>query len=481
MTLSPASSRRTRLSIVCALALLAAACGGGDDGATSTSTTTLTSETTTTTTTADDTNTSDTGTSATDTSATGNTDETGAAGDALTDDACAALLAADALDDTAVELVSPEFQPALRALGEATDAVQGSDFAAVDAILAANPDMSTDIDRLVEVELSGCSIELTGGLVMLNTAFAMFEPADDQYCAALVASDAEADTSDGDQDFAALGALAVPSHRDALERIADTQLDEEIESGDADPSAIVQLAGDLVGFGMYSEGRCGIADAFGEAIFGGAFLLIAATEDGFDFGTDDSGDDSGSGDGASDDGTGEALDPTVSREPLAADLVEFYVNATGGSITEFDDVTVDLDTDDAGEYLARLVIPRDWSIDGSFFGVSFEPPEDSDTGFFTDLVVSASCQGFCSPTDEWPDRFAELLVDQTIIDSAPLADPEGRSVVIEGGFGNEVRLGRWNPAADHFFECKGTVDSDGTDLLELFLLICTTAEPSWIE
>lgn len=142
-----------------------------------------------------------------------------------------------------------------------------------------------------------------------------------------------------------------------------------------------------------------------------------------------------------------------------------------------------LDEDD-GALTAQIVAPVGWK-QSVFLGITFEAPEDSDIGFFTDMRVDTGCDGLCAPTD-WearlngPDGYlTQLRSNGTVVDEGTPTGSEGAIVVATDDFGTEVTVLRWDDSATHYFKCEAQLDEDDDVLVDAFRVACEASRPGW--
>ncbi len=476
MTSRQASPSQRVAGCLLAIALIAAACSGGDDDAAVATTDTTVAASETTVAPADDTTTSTTAASEpVDGSASG--------------DVCAVVsgdldLADPGATESILAATPDEFRTSMQALVQVSTALAvsidgGSTDELVD-VLDANPNLAADLERMADLHLTGCDDQAS--VEEFRTSLGIFalsqgEPSA-EYCAALSAqfnddlfSDEETDDSD-EADLASLRAIAVPEHAEAFDRVAAL---DALDPDNPDVELLTAVGVDIMGLGLFTEARCKTPGAFGAAVFIGAFLSAAASDEGFGDATSDDG---ASDDGASDDGAMEA-EPVVLERVAAGPEADAIIELANGRIDALDWVLLDLNTDDPGIYLVDLLVPVGWEVGGGF-SVDVTPPADSDISFFTDITVSASCQGFCAPTDEWAERFASGFDAASVVYDEALTGPEGRLVVLDDSFLLDVTVGRWDATADHFFQCSFELDEADADLEAFASVICQAALPRWL-
>ncbi len=142
-----------------------------------------------------------------------------------------------------------------------------------------------------------------------------------------------------------------------------------------------------------------------------------------------------------------------------------------------------------GEYPVLAVAPIGWEME-EFFGFTFEPPEDSDLGFFTQIRVGDGCDGICAPQD-WTaimddletGPFSLLSGEGTVLVDKALANPTGRLVVYEDpdAFNPVVVVAaRWSEAADRYFKCEANLDDGDEALWVAMAAACEASVPLWI-
>ncbi|MCP3977381.1 MAG: hypothetical protein GY720_23060 [bacterium] len=143
----------------------------------------------------------------------------------------------------------------------------------------------------------------------------------------------------------------------------------------------------------------------------------------------------------------------------------------------------------AGEYPVLAVVPVGWDME-EFFGFTFEPPEDSDLGFFTEIRFGDGCDGICAPKD-WTvimddlesGPFSMLSGKGTVLVDETLTNPTGRLVVYEDpdAFSPIVVVAaRWSEAADRYFKCEANLDDGDEALWVAMAAACEASVPLWI-
>lgn len=146
-------------------------------------------------------------------------------------------------------------------------------------------------------------------------------------------------------------------------------------------------------------------------------------------------------------------------------------------------------TTDDEEFPALVLAPVGWDVD-DFLGTTFDPPVESELGFFTDLSVGAHCSGICAPR-AWEDTmkdltsgpFSGLRDSEAVLRDEPLANPTGRVVVYRRDSSIhpiEVIVTRWDDRAKRYFKCNAELDEDDVDLWEMFAAACEAAIPLWL-
>ncbi|MEZ5381597.1 MAG: hypothetical protein R2754_07345 [Microthrixaceae bacterium] len=155
-----------------------------------------------------------------------------------------------------------------------------------------------------------------------------------------------------------------------------------------------------------------------------------------------------------------------------------------GSVLSFEAGEFDLDDD--GDFTAGIVAPQGWDH-SQFLGVTFEPPSDTDVGFFTQMRVDTGCDGMCAPTD-WEERLTgsggyltQLRDNKTVQEETEVEGSEGVELVTTDAFGSMVTVLRWDDRADHYFKCEAQLDEDDDDLVDAFRAACEASAPGWFE
>jgi len=135
---------------------------------------------------------------------------------------------------------------------------------------------------------------------------------------------------------------------------------------------------------------------------------------------------------------------------------------------------------------AIVMAPAGWEQD-HFLGTTFEPPEESGFGFFTEMPIKDSCDGLCAPKD-WTrimddmesGPFAMLWGGGTVLVDRQIESPSGRVVAYrddDAFHPVEVVATRWDNRADHYFKCHVELDEEDVELWQAFVAACEAAVP----
>ena len=182
---------------------------------------------------------------------------------------------------------------------------------------------------------------------------------------------------------------------------------------------------------------------------------------------------------------------TIDAPPLRTDVsidagsIEAANSAVpAGFELEFEAVET---TDD--EYPTLAVAPIGW-VQSDIFGYTWDPPEDSNFGFFTEFRVADGCDGICAPQD-WTDimddlelgPFSLLTGEGTVVLDKALTNPTGRLVVYQepDAFHPVVVIAtRWSDSADRYFKCEAQLDDGDEALWMAMAAACEASVPLWI-
>ncbi len=176
--------------------------------------------------------------------------------------------------------------------------------------------------------------------------------------------------------------------------------------------------------------------------------------------------------------------PTANEEDVAQAPAE-------ATLTSLETVVQEVEINDVFDkgHRITMAVPVGWE-QSDFFGLTFEPPDSADLGFFIGLSVDNGCNGTCEAQDwfanltgpDGPITFTRnnTSADELIRDEA--IDDNGWLMVTADGFndGFEVDFYRWDDGADFYFQCRGETGVPGQQMLNDFLEICITADPDWI-
>ena len=267
-------------------------------------------------------------------------------------------------------------------------------------------------------------------------------------------------------------AAAPPEHKEAWRFAAQTP-----EPGEVAPEDFQEATLGLIAIFQYAEERCGIDFGNPTPDSGGSvsFERSGSSQGSTTTGTDGSG-------GGAYVPTGPGSEP---HRPILAGDASAIAAAINSQVPRNINLAFDwqrVSEADDPDKTARILAPIGWEIDFDSFGVEFS---SNRFGFFTDMEISAACQGICqaqnwvdlmntsglSPFSAQPDE-AVLIVQQ-------LSNPTGRLMVTRNGLGTSIEVARWSNQADKFFRCQARMDEDDEALWQTFADVCVAAVPEW--
>ena len=187
-----------------------------------------------------------------------------------------------------------------------------------------------------------------------------------------------------------------------------------------------------------------------------------------------------------------SLDPDEPAPPVRTDVSDIpseTIVAINALVPAGFELTFESFTTEDEERVSIVAAPTAWEAD-HFLGTTFEPPDDSGFGFFTEMEIGDSCDGICGPQD-WTTKmddsesgpFALLTGPGVVLLDRELESPQGRVVVYQDDDAFhpvEVVLTRWDDRADRYFKCEASLDEDDIDLWPAFVAACEASVALWI-